>query len=522
MFAFGDGFLRNGSVWTKDALHGLIQEKLRGYRLIVVSNREPYIHHYSGGQIECERPASGMAAALDPIMRACGGTWIAHGSGDADRSMVDDHDRLAVPPDDPQYTLRRVWLSKQQEQEYYYGLANACLWPLCHVVYTRPVFDARDWDRYREVNELFCKAILEEAEEAPTFVFIQDYHFALLPRMLRESNRGKLIVAQFWHIPWPNHEIFRTLPWAEEILDGLLGNDLLGFHLRYYCQNFLETVDHLLETKVDQVGFEITRGGKNTLIRPFPISIDFDEHSTMAQTDEVTREMSRWQKRLRLRPDLLIGIGIDRVDYTKGIPERLRAVDALLTRCREYRERLIFVQIGVPSRIHIRQYKMLNDEIEALVDEINWRWATGSWAPIVFLREQYSGPGMMALHRLANFCVVNSLHDGMNLVAKEFVASRFDGDGVLILSQFTGAARELTDALLVNPFSVEETAETMRQALEMTQEERRRRMQKMRDLVASNNIYRWAGKFLSALLRFEFAEVQPSEAAFGGHGSAVV
>jgi len=297
---------------------------------------------------------------------------------------------------------------------------------------------------------------------------------------------------------------------------------LLGSHLRYDCQNFLETVDRLLETRVDQVGFEITRGGKNTLIRPFPISIDFDEHNIRAHTDEVAREMSRWQKRLRLRPDLLIGIGIDRVDYTKGIPERLRAVDALLTRCQEYRERLIFVQVGVPSRIRIRQYKMLNDEIEELVDEINWRWATGSWAPIVFLREQFSGPEMMALHRLANFCVVNSLHDGMNLVAKEFVASRFDDDGVLILSQFTGAARELTDALLVNPFSVEETAEAMRQALEMTKEDRRHRMQKMRDLIASNNIYRWAGKFLSALLRFEFAEVQSSEAALGGHGSAII
>lgn len=507
-------------MWTKDSLHGLIEDKLRGYRLIVVSNREPYLHRYSGGQVEVERPASGMAAALDPIMQACGGTWIAHGSGDADRSAVDEQNRVSVPPDNPQYTLRRVWLTKQQEQGYYYGLANSCLWPLCHVVYTRPVFEARDWERYREVNELFCQAVLDEAGDAPTFVFIQDYHFALLPRMLRESNRGNLIVAQFWHIPWPNHEIFRTFPWAEELLDGLLGNDLLGFHLRYDCQNFLDAVDRLLETKVDQVGFEVTRGGKNTLIRPFPISIDFERHEALAREATVDTEMKRWQKRLRLPREPLVGIGIDRADYTKGIPERLRAVDTLLSRCPEYKERLIFVQIGVPSRVHIRQYKKLNDEIEQLVDEINWKWATGSWAPIVYLAKQYSGPQMMGLHRLANFCVVSSLHDGMNLVAKEFVASRFDDDGVLILSQFAGAARELTDALLVNPFSVEEGAEAMRQALDMSEEERRRRMYRMREVVASNNVYRWAGKFLSALLRFDFAEAPSLAAGFGGHGPA--
>lgn len=501
-------------MWTRDSLHALIEEKLRDYRLIVVSNREPYIHRYSGGQIDCERPASGMAAALDPVMRTCGGTWIAHGGGDADQVMVDDHDRLAVPPDNPQYTLRRVWLSKQQEEGYYYGFSNSCVWPLCHIVYNRPVFDAGDWERYREVNQLFRDAILEEAGDAPTFVFIQDYHFALLPRMLRESNRN-LIVAQFWHIPWPNHEIFRTLPWAEEMLDGLLGNDLLGFHLRYDCQNFLETVDRLIETKVDQAGFEVTRAGKNTLIRPFPISIDFEEHDATARGSEVESEMERWRKRLRLRPEHSIGIGIDRVDYTKGIPERLRAVDALLTRCPEYRDRLVFVQVGVPSRTHIPVYKELNEEIGALVDEINWKWAGRSWSPIVFLRNQYSATQMMGLHRLASFCMVNSLHDGMNLVAKEFVASRFDEDSVLILSRFAGAARELTDALLVNPFSVEENAEAIRQALEMPAEERTRRMHRMRDVIASNNVYRWAGKFLSALLRFEFAEAQSTGAVFG-------
>ncbi|HEX4277439.1 MAG TPA: trehalose-6-phosphate synthase [Bryobacteraceae bacterium] len=499
-------------MWTRDSLHGLIDEKLRGYKFIVVSNREPYIHHYSGGQIRVETPASGMATALDPILRTSGGTWIAHGSGDADRYAVDGHDRLEVPPDDPLYTLRRVWLTKEEEQGYYYGASNASIWPLCHVVYTRPVFDQKDWQRYREVNEKFRDAVLDEAGSDPTFVFIQDYHLALLPRMLRESNSASLIIAQFWHIPWPNHEIFRTMPWAEEMLDGLLGNDLLGFHLRYDCQNFLESVDRVVEAKVNQPEFEITRGGRTTLIRPFPISIAFDEHNTLARSSAVEDEMNHWENRLRLRPGDLVGIGIDRIDYTKGIPERLRAVDTLLERCPEYRERLVFVQIGVPSRIHLHPYKQLNDEIEALVEEINWRWRSGSWQPIVFLCGHHSQKEMAALHRLSSFCVVNALHDGMNLVAKEYVASRFDSDGVLILSQFTGASRELTDALLVNPFSVEETAQAIRQALEMPAEERARRMQKMREMVAANNIYRWAGKFLSALLRFDFAETPLSPA----------
>jgi alpha,alpha-trehalose-phosphate synthase [UDP-forming] len=495
----------NSSVWTKEALHELILERLLGYKLILVSNREPYIHTYFAGHIKCEQPASGMAAALDPIMRTAGGIWVAHGSGDADRLTVDQNDHLGVPPDAPQYTLRRIWLTKKQEDSYYYGLANEGLWPLCHQVFTRPLFDTGHWETYREVNEIFARAILEEAAGVPTFVFIQDYHFALLPRLLRDSN-SNLIVAQFWHIPWPNREILMAFPWHRELLDGLLGNDLLGFHSRNYCRNFLEAVDLSLETRVDPTGFEITRGGKSTLVRPFPISIDFEQHVATARSAEVDEEMNCWRRRLRLAEGQHVGIGIERIDYTKGIPERLQAIDMLLAKYPEYRERLVFVQIGVPSRTHIRQYRTLGDEIERLVDNINWRWGSGSWRPIVYLSQQFSGPQMMGLHRLADFCVVNALHDGMNLVCKEFVASRFDGDGALILSQFAGAALELTDAIIVNPFNLDETAEAMRQALSMPEEERRRRMQKMRDAVANNNVYRWAGKFLSALLKFDFPD----------------
>jgi alpha,alpha-trehalose-phosphate synthase [UDP-forming] len=491
-------------MWTKEALHDLIREKLQDYKLIIVANREPYIHRFVGSQIECIKPASGMASALDPILRACGGVWVAHGSGNADREVVDERNRVAVPPEDPKYLLRRVWLTKEQEEGYYYGMSNEGLWPLCHITFTRPIFNPRHWEIYRQVNRLFCEAILEEVDNKPAFVFIQDYHFALLPRMLKESN-SNLIVAQFWHIPWPNRETFRVFPWKEELLDGLLGNDLLGFHLRYHCQNFLDTIDRQIEALVDQERAEVTRGGKVTVVRPFPISIDYDDHVQHAQSDQVLAEMENWRKQLRLKNKVL-GIGIERLDYTKGIPERFHALDEFLRRYPEYCGRLIFVQIAVPSRSHVPQYQRLDEEVDRLVEEINWKWSIGSWRPIILLKQHYNRTQMIALHLLSQFCIVSSLHDGMNLVAKEYVASRFDEGGMLILSHFTGAARELTDALLVNPFAVEEMAEAIKQAIEMPDAERRRRMQKMREAVASNNVYRWAGKAVSALLKFDFPE----------------
>ncbi len=323
--------------------------------------------------------------------------------------------------------------------------------------------------------------------------------------MLKERNPG-LIVAQFWHIPWPNREIMRAFPWQEDLLDGLLGNDLLGFQLRYHCQNYLDTVDRALEARVDMESFAVTRGGRPTLVRPFPISIDVEAHEALARGPEVSEAVSRWKHELAWREGMLLGVGIERLDYTKGIPERFLALDRLFERHPEYRERLSFVQIAVPSRLHVGAYQRLDEEVDRIVERVNWRWGTDTWAPIVYRKEHF-GPGdMIALHRLAHFGVVSSLHDGMNLVAKEFVASRTDEDGVLLLSRFTGSARELTDALLFNPFAIDRIAEAMRCALEMPSEERRRRMRLMRVAVASNNVYRWAGKIFSALLRIESPE----------------
>jgi len=491
-------------VWTRAALHDMIESRMKGYRFIVVANREPFIHRYEGDRVEVVRPASGMATAIDPIMRASGGTWIAHGSGEADREVVDANDHIRVPPEDPSYTLRRVWLSKEEEEGFYYGLSNEALWPLCHVAFVPPVFRPSDWECYRRVNERFAEAVLQEAGGAPTFVFIHDYHFCLLPRMLKNAS-GNLIVAQFWHIPWPNREVFRAFPWKDELLDGLLGNDLLGFHIRYHCQNFLDTIDRNIEARVDTDRYQVARGGGTTTIRDFPITIDFEARTHLAASAEVAAAMESWHRRIGRRAEC-IGVGIDRLDYTKGIPQRLRAVDELLRAHPEWRGRFVFVQIAVPSRGHIAPYQRIEDEVDRLVEEINFRWKERDWKPIVLLKQHHGPIAMAALHRVASFAAITSLHDGMNLVAKEFVADRIDDDGVLVLSQFTGAARELTDALQVNPFATHEIAHAMHAALTMPLDERQRRMKRMREHIERHNVYRWGGKVLAELLKFDFPE----------------
>jgi trehalose 6-phosphate synthase len=480
--------------WTPERLIETTKTRLQGARLIVVANREPYIHIYDGDEIRCIKPASGLATALDPVMRACGGVWVAHGSGDADRDVADEIGRISVPPESPAYTLRRVWLSKEEEQGYYYGFANEALWPLCHVVYTRPVFDPNHWEQYRRVNQKFAEAVLEEVGDQAGIVFVQDYHFALLPRMLKEA-RPNLVVMQFWHIPWPNREVMRICPWQLELLDGLLGNDLLAFHIQYHCNNFLDNVDRAIEAKVDTERFAVSRNGHTTCIQPHPISIDPDFGTSLAKRDaqNMDREL---RKKLRVGDRLLL-IGVDRVDYTKGIPERFHAVDRLLTLHPEWKGRFHFVQVAPPSRIHIRAYRQLNDELETLVEDINWRHGSPLWRPLLFINEHFNAEQVYALYRIAAACVVSSLHDGMNLVAKEFCAARTDHRGVLVLSRFTGAARELTDALLVNPYDADELAEAMFQALTMSSEEQTRRMERMRRHVIDQNIYRWAGTLLS-------------------------
>ena len=491
-------------MWTKEQLHNLVKEKLSDYQFIVVSNREPYIHNYAGRKITTMVPASGLTTALDPVLRACGGTWIAFGSGSADKKVVDKNNKVSVPADNPSYFLKRVWLSKEEEEGYYYGFSNEALWPLCHIAYTRPVFNETDWLMYKKVNRIFADAVLEEINGKKAFVFIQDYHLTLLSRMIKDENPN-VITAQFWHIPWPNREAFRICPWQDEILYGLLGNDLLGFHIRYHCNNFMDTVDRALEAKVDWERFEITHQGMKTAVRPYPISVDFQEISHIAQSPAVAAEMKRLKKEMGLK-DEVIGVGFDRIDYTKGIPERFRAVARFFERYPEYRRKVVFIQAGVQSRNELEPYKRLNSEIDSLEEKINWDHDLGRWKAVIFLREHLSQLSLTALRRMADFFVVSALHDGMNLVAKEFIASRTDEDGVLILSPFTGAARELPDAVQVNPYAVDYFADAIKNSIEMPDVERQKRMKKMRGVVEENNIYKWAADIITDLVKFEFGE----------------
>jgi len=488
---------------TKEELQAMVQDKFNEHPFIVVSNREPYIHRWVGEEARCFRPAGGLATALDPVMQACGGTWVAHGSGDADPDVVDEQGRISVPPEAPRYTLKRVWLSKNEQAGYYDGFSNQALWPLCHNVYVKPIFRQTDWGAYREVNGRFADAVCSEIGNKGAFVFIQDYHLALLAKMIKERCPD-VITAQFWHIPWPNHEAFRICPWQEEILDGLLANDLIGFHTLYYCKNFLETVDRTLECTIKWKKQTIIRGAHSTWVQAFPISVDFTEISARAGREEVASEVERLRHDYDLRQEF-IGIGIDRVDYTKGIVERFKAIDSFLSKNPGYERRFTFLQAGEPSRTHVEQYDQLNEEIDELVEDINGRRRKRGWKPIIYIKEHFNPFALSGLQRLATFCMVSSLHDGMNLVAKEFVSARVDGDGVLILSRFTGAARELTDALLVNPYSIDDLAEAINVAVTMSQSERRRRMSSMRAIVEESNIYLWASRVISEIARFRFA-----------------
>jgi trehalose 6-phosphate synthase len=447
-------------------------------------------------------PASGLVTALEPVLLACDGTWIAHGAGSADRETVDSHDRLRVPPDRPSYNLRRVWLTAEEEKGYYQGFANEGLWPLCHIAHTRPVFRPDDWLCYQQANRHFANAVLDEMEgtESP-ILLAQDYHFALLPRMVKDA-RPDARVAIFWHIPWPNAEVFGICPWQRELIDGLLGADLIGFHTQTHCNNFLSTVDRAVEALTEWDRFAVNRQGRVTRVRPYPISVAFPE-----QTRTINDSRNAGEERAALCAELgieasLLGVGVDRVDYTKGIIERFRGIERFLELNPAYQRRFTFVQIGAPSRTEIERYRQFLDEVSAEADRINARFQngqTGRWRPIVFLRKHHSHEEIDRYYRAASVCLVTSLHDGMNLVAKEFIAARDDERGVLILSTFAGAALELGDALLINPYDVQQLAEAIHRAVDMPEEQQASRMHHMRMHVREHNIYRWAANLLSDL-----------------------
>jgi trehalose 6-phosphate synthase len=502
--------------WTAERLAVHMRDRSGSSRIFVVSNREPYSHVRQGREIVCIVPPSGLVTALEPILRACDGVWVASGSGNADAETVDDFDRLRVPPDDPRYTLRRVWLSEEEESQYYDGFANEGLWPLCHIAHTRPIFRAADWECYRRVNERFASALLEEMEDSENpVIFVQDYHFALLPRLVKAA-RPDARVAIFWHIPWPNPEAFGICPWQAELLDGLLGADLMGFHIPLHCNNFLSTVDRVLEARTDREHMTVLRNGHLSTVRPYPVSVAFEgplrevdagDGAQAEREEEVAFARTELLKEFGVKAESLV-LGVDRMDYTKGIVERLLAIEQLLEEHPWHLERMTMVQIAAPSRMRISSYADLGRQVEETVERINGLYQTAHWRPVVLINRQCNHEEVERWYKAADVCLVTSLHDGMNLVAKEYVAARDDENGALVLSKFTGAAVELHDALIVNPYDIAGVAEAIHEGLEMPRGEQRRRMRAMRRQVMEHNIYRWAATLLGDLreLRLEDGE----------------
>jgi trehalose 6-phosphate synthase len=484
------------AIWTPERLKVEMQHLLEKKRLIVVSNREPYMHIHNGKEIRCIVPASGLITAMEPILKACSGLWIAAGTGDADKETVDKFDKVEVPPEEPKYTLRRLWLTKEEENHFYYGFSNEGLWPLCHIAHTRPIFRNDDWLYYKKVNEDFAEAVLEESKnDDEPFILIQDFHFALVPELIKRK-KPKAKVAIFWHIPWPNPESFGICPWQREILQGMLGADLIGFHTQYHCNHFLETVNNAMEARVLWEDFSVKMAGRTTYVKPFPISIAF----TLKDYDV---------ERPKIKPSKLlaefgltahyIGIGVDRIDYTKGISEKFLAIERFLEKNPSYIGKFTFVQIGAPSRTFLKTYSDTVANVEREAERINSRFKIRNWKAILLLKRHHSHEEIAPFYNSADFCMVTSLHDGMNLVAKEFVAARTQNDGSLILSRFAGASQELQGAIIVNPYDVEKSADAIKEALEMSKEEQTERMVQMRLVIVRHNVYSWAATLLRTM-----------------------
>jgi trehalose 6-phosphate synthase len=480
--------------WSPGTLKEILNKELSGDEILILSNREPYIHTRKEGKIEVQVPASGLVTALEPIMRACSGTWVAHGSGSADKEVVDKNDHILVPPGNPAYRIRRVWLTKEEEKGYYYGFSNEGMWPLCHISHTRPTFRKADWDYYQKVNEKFANAVVKEAQTDDPVILIQDYHFALAPKMIREKLPRATIIT-FWHIPWPNAESFGICPWREEILEGLLGSSILGFHTRFHCNNFLDSADRLLECRIDRDTSIISLQKKLTAVKAYPISIEWPGR-WMSDIPSVFECRNEIRTKNNIAMDVKVGIGVDRLDYTKGILERFMAVERLLELNPEFQGKFTFIQIAAPTRSAITEYQHFESDVRALAQKINTRFSSPGYQPIILLVQHHEAPEVFRYFRGAELCFVSSLHDGMNLVAKEFICSRDDEHGVLLLSQFTGASKELPEALVVNPYNIDQCGQALAMALSMPIAEQKERMRNLRAQVQENNVFRWAGRML--------------------------
>ncbi|MEK7539387.1 MAG: trehalose-6-phosphate synthase [Patescibacteria group bacterium] len=480
--------------WTAERLKEFIKAYLKDRKIFVVSNREPYIHNKIKNEIKYLVPAHGMVTAVESVMEACGGLWIAHGSGDADRETSDKNGKIKVPPEEPKYTLKRIWLTPEEVQGYYVGFSNEALFPLCLMSHTRPIFRKEDWMTYRQVNGKFAESLFEEIKNVPQpIILVQDLHFSLLPSIIKKS-RPDAQVGLFWHHPWPSPEQFSICPWRNEIIKGMLGADVIGFHIQQHCNNFLETVGQEIESIIDFERFSVTHNGHTTIIRPFPISVSLTNDVSPQEDNKNIKTFRSFDIKTKF-----LGLGVDRLDYTKGILERFRGIEYFLDTYPEYKEQFSFLQIAAPSREGAQKYRDYAESLKLEADRINKKFEVADWKPIVFEKKHHSHAELTPLYREAHFCLVTSLHDGMNLVSKEFIAARNDEQGVLILSELTGAAKSLKEAILFNPYNVAEIGEAIKRALQMPPSEQHMRMKTLRGRVKDYNVYRWAAEFIKAV-----------------------
>lgn len=495
------------SLKETDALKGL---------LIIVSNREPYIHNYmskrpnpgqKGEGIKVERPAGGLTSALDGVMRNLNGIWVAWGSGSADKEEVDKDDSVRVPPEDPSYSLKRVWLSQNEVENYYHGYSNQVLWPLCHITLDRVYHRRRFFEEYKKVNEKFCKAVLEVVHDNNHIVWIHDYHFCLLPNLLRQK-RGAITIAHFWHIPWPDWSVFRVCPQAKELIEGLLGNDLIGLQIPLFVKNFFNCVSECLDAEIDYKNSIVTYKGHTTTVKAFPISIDYERFNHMASSVRTERMIKRIKATHRLEGGY-IGIGVDRLEYTKALVKRMQALMLFFEKYKRFRERFTFIQVAVPTRMK-EPYISYKQTVEAMVKRINDRFAKGEWRPIIYIDTKIEQEDLVAYYRMADLAIISSVYDGMNLVAKEFIASQIDKKGVLLLSEFAGAAEELLGGIIINPYDIEGFAGAISTALKMKESEKRLRIDTLRRFVRQNDINKWIYDLLAEMNRlYEKRQSQP-------------
>ena len=489
----------------KSEILRLLKQDFLDRKLVLLSNREPYVHRAIPKGFVCEKQAGGVATALDPIMQMVGGIWIAWGSGNLDERFVDEKGRVKVPPQDPKYLLKRVWLTEEEVENYYLGFSNRSLWPLAHNLCNQVVFRKKFWEFYKKVNEYFAQVALEELENEKALIWVNDYQLSLVPQKLRAQAEDAMIVF-FWHIPWPSYDLFCILPQRKEFLEGLLGSDLLGFHTQNFCRNFLACAEQELEAKVDFEKSTVTYKDHTTKVKAFPISIDFEHFSSLAQSKETQAMLTKLRKGFHL-DDTILGISVDRLDYTKGIPEKLKAIDLLLERHPQYRGKFTFVQIAAPSRTKIKAYRELREEVVSLVNQINEKYQKQSWRPILLINRQVDHKTLSVYYRLADLAIISSVRDGMNLVAKEFIASQIDEKGILCLSEFAGAFEEMEHSVPINPYYTDGFAEAIKKALEMPFTEKRDRIRSMRQYLKEYDIYRWTYDIFQTL-----SEMTPSQA----------